>query len=307
MVVADDHTAIRHAIEAVLSSSFDVVATVANGLEAVEAADRLAPDVVVLDITMPVLDGFGAVRELVRRGTHAKLLFLSLHNGDEYVAAAVDAGVQGYVDKSRLATDLEDAIRHVLEGRLRLPTTSSLLGLGDPRALQAVHFSANDDARVHDLHRFAARALRRGDMVVAVGRPALLDGLTSRLVDSGFDLASLSARGRYQTLDAEECLSRAMRGDEPDEATLVGILRTLEDAHTTSVEGGAKNLVVLGEVAPLLLQDGNVRGALTLERIWHRHSSRFQTLCSYRSADLEACGRPETVDQLYAVHQAVSA
>jgi len=58
-------------------------------------------------------------------------------------------------------------------------------------------------------------------------------------------------------------------------------------------------------VAPLLLQDGNVRGALALERIWHSHSSRFQTLCSYRSADLETCGH-ETADQLYAVHQAVS-
>lgn len=307
VVVADDHTAIRHAIEEVLSSSFDVVATVANGRQAVEAAHRLAPDVVLLDITMPELDGFGAARELVRRGTRAKLLFLSVHDGDEYVAAAVDAGVQGYVHKSRLATDLVDAIRHALEGRLRLPTSSSLLGLADPRARHAVHFSANDDTRLHDLHQFAARALRRGDSVVAVARPALLDGLTSRLADAGFDLASLSARGRYQALDAEECLSRAMRGDELDEAALVGLLRTLEDAHATSAEGGAKDLVVFGEVSALLLQDGNVRGALTLERIWHSHSSRFQTMCSYRSADFEACDRRETVDQLYAVHQAVSA
>jgi len=304
VVVADDHAAVRHAIEQVLSSSFDVVAAVADGREAVEAAQQLAPDVVVLDITMPVLDGFGAARELIGLGTPAKLLFLSVHDDDEYVAAAVDAGVQGYVAKSRLATDLEDAIRHVLEGRLRLPTSSSLCGLADPRALHAVHFAANDDARAHELHRFAGRALRRGDTVVAVGRPALRDRLAAHLSGAGFDLAVLGAR-RYQALDAEECLAHVMRGDEPDEAALLELMRTIEDAHAASAEGKARNLVLCGEVAPLLLQDGNVRGALALERIWHGHSSRFQTLCTYRSADLETCGH-ETADQLYAVHHAVS-
>jgi len=304
VVVADDHAAVRHAIEQVLSSSFDVVAAVADGREAVEAAQQLAPDVVVLDITMPVLDGFGAARELIGLGTPAKLLFLSVHDDDEYVAAAVDAGVQGYVAKSRLATDLEDAIRHVLEGRLRLPTSSSLCGLADPRALHAVHFAANDDARAHELHRFAGRALRRGDTVVAVGRPALRDRLAAHLSGAGVDLAVLGAR-RYQALDAEECLAHVMRGDEPDEAALLELMRTIEDAHAASAEGKARNLVLCGEVAPLLLRDGNIRGALALERIWHSHSSRFQTLCSYRSADLETCGH-ETADQLCAVHQAVS-
>ena len=306
VVVADDHTAVRHAIEEVLSSSFDVVAAVPDGRQAVEAAQQLNPDVVVLDITMPRLDGFGAVHELVGQGTGAKLLFLSVHDGDEYVAAAVDAGVQGYVVKSRLATDLEDAVRHVLEGRLWLPTSSSLLGLTDPRALHAAHFSADHDARLGELQRFAGRALRHGDAVVAVGRAALLDGLTSRLADDGFDLGSLAARGRYLALDAEAYLSRIMRGDEPDEAALVGLLRTLEDAHAASDDGGARDLVVFGEVAPLLLRDGNVRGALAIERIWHSHSSRFRTLCSYCSADTKASGWHEAVGPLHAVHHAVS-
>jgi len=294
-------------IQQLLSSSFEVVAAVADGRQAIEAAQRLAPDVVLLDITMPVLDGFGAVRELVGRGTQAKLLFLSVHAGDEYVAAAIEAGVQGYVVKSRLAIDLEDAVTDVLEGRLRLPTSSSLLGLADPRAMHAVHFSRNDDDRLRELQRFAGRALRRGDRVVAVGRPALLDGVTSRLADEGFDLASLGARGRYQTLDAEKYLTRIMRGDEPDETAIIELMRTLEDAHAATADGNGKNLVVCGEIAPLLLGDGNVRGALTIERIWHRHSSRFQTLCSYRGVDLDLCGQREAVDQLLAVHQTVSA
>jgi len=306
VVVADDHTAVRHVIEEVLSSSFDVVAAVSDGRQAVEAAQQLNPDVVVLDITMPGLDGFGAVRELVGRGTRAKLVFLSVHDGDEYVAAAVDLGVQGYVVKSRLATDLEDAVRHVLEGRLWLPTSSSLLGLTDPRARHAVHFAADPDARLGELQRFAARALRHGDAVVAVGRSALLDGLTSCLADEGFDPGALAARGRYMALDAEACLSRIMRGDEPDEAALVGLLCTLEDAHAASDDGGASDLVVFGEVAPLLLRDGNVRGALTIERIWHSHSGRFRTLCSYCSADTKGSDWRDAVGPLHGLHQAVS-
>jgi CheY-like chemotaxis protein len=297
----------RNAIEEVLSSSFDIVAAVADGRQAVEAVARLDPDVVVLDISMPVLDGFGAARELVGRGARAKLLFLSVHASDKYVAAAVDAGGHGYVAKPRLATDLEDAIAHVLQGKLRLPTSSSLLGLTDTRARHAMHVSADDDTRLHELHELAGRALRRGDRVVAVGRTTLLDGLASRLTDDGFDLASLGARGRFQALNGEECVSRVLRGGEIDEAALVGLLGTVEAAPAALKEGESNDLVVFGEVSPLLWRDGDFRAALTLERIWHEHSGGFHTLCSYPRAELEACDRPEMIEQLYALHQAVSA
>ena len=307
VVIADDHPGMRKAIEEVLSSSFEVVAAVADGRQAVEAAHQFDPDVVVLDISLPVLDGFGAARELVGRGTRAKLLFLSVHDADKYVADAIGAGAQGYVAKPRMAIDLEDAITHVLQGRLRLPTSSSLLGLADLRARHAVHVSTNDDGRLHDLHEFAGRALRRGGRVVAVARRTLLDSLTSRLADDGFDLASLRARSRYQELVAEECLSLVMRGDELDEAALAGLLHALENASAPSAERELNDLVVFGEVAPVLWQDGNVRAALMVERTWHAHSGGFQTLCSYHRADLEACNRPEAVDELYALHPTVSA
>lgn len=296
----------RNAIEEELSSSFDVVASVANGRHAIEATHRLDPDVVVLDISMPVLDGISAARELVRGGTRAKVLLLSVHDADKYVAAAVDAGAQGYVAKPRLATDLEDAITHVLRGRLRLPTSSVLLGLADPRTRHAVQVSPNDDTRVSDLHDFAGRALRRGDAVVAIARRALLDRLASRLAGDGFDLESLGSQARYQVLELEQNLPRVMRGGELDEAALVALLRSLEEAHAASASS-ARNLVVFGEGAPLLLQQGYLRAAVALERIWHGNSGGFHTLCSYCRADMEGCDRPDVIDQLYAAHQAISA
>ena len=306
VVVADDHSRIRQAIEQVLSPSFDVVAAVADGHQAVDAASRLDPDVVILDITMPVLDGFAAARELARRGVRAKIVFLTVHASDEYVTAAVATGVEGYVEKSRVATDLEDAIRHVLAGRLRLPASSSLLDITDRRARHALQFSANDDARFDEMSRFAMRALRRGDVAVAVGRPAMLDGIGSRLTDARFDLTALGERGRYQAFDAEEYLSHGMRGDEPDEASLVEFVHKLEHSRVTSAEGPSRNLVAFGEIAPVLLRDGNIRGALAIERIWHSHAS-FHTLCSYCSADLAGDGRREVLNDLYAIHGTVSA
>jgi hypothetical protein len=268
----------------------------------------LDPDAVVLDVTMPVLDGFGVARELVQRGVRAKIVFVSVHEGDEYVAGAVEAGVQGYVVKSRLATELTSAIKHVLAGRLRLPTSSSLLGIADPRARHAAQFFANDDARLDELSRFAARALRRGDVAVAVGTPAMLRGVASRLTDAGLDLTALGDCGRYKASDAEQCLSRIMRGDEPDETSIGDIVNGLEHARITSDGGPSKGLVVFGELSALLVRDGNVRGALAIERAWHGHpgARRIHTLCSYDHASMEAGDRRDVFHQVCAAHHAVS-
>jgi DNA-binding NarL/FixJ family response regulator len=304
VVVADDHSLIRQALETVLAPSCDVVAAVDNGQKAVDAVRDLDPDVVVLDITMPILDGFGAARELARRGTRAKILFVTVHESTAYVAAAVATGVQGYVAKSRLSTDLPSAITHVLEGRLRLPTSSSLLGIADPRARHAVQFPANDDARLDELSRFAATALRRGDVAVAVGGPEMLSGVTSRLRDARLDLASIG--GRFQTVDAEALLSEIMPG-EADEMSISDIVDRLERARAAA-GGESAGLVVFGELADLLIRDGNIRGGLALERAWHSHpgTSRIHTLCSYNRASLEGNGRREVFDHVCAAHLAVS-
>lgn len=306
VVIADDHPGIRTAIEHVLSSSFDVIASVGDGRQALEAVHQLDPDVVVLDITMPELDGFDVARRLAARSDkRPKIVFLSGHHGDEYVEAAVEAGVQAFVVKSKMVTDLQAAIRHVLDRRLRVPAPSSLIGIADPRARHAMHVGSSDDVRLDELKHFAERALRQGDRVVAVCRPALLSAIASRLTDIGCDLTALVEGGRYQPFDAEQCLSDVMRGDEPDEATIVDIVRSLENVAATAANAAPARVVVLGELSPLLLRKGNIDGALAIERIWHRHAS-FHTLCSYCRADIEAVDRPDSFDRLHALHEAIS-
>lgn len=105
-LLADDHAEIRAQIGNVLASEFEIVGSVANGLDLIKATAKLDPDVVVLDITMPGLDGIEAARRLTRSGCRAKLVFLTVHNDPDYVRAALQSGGAAYVLKERLASDL---------------------------------------------------------------------------------------------------------------------------------------------------------------------------------------------------------
>ena len=91
-----------------------VVGSVGDGRELLAEAERLHPDVIVLDITMPRLDGIEAARQLRRSQRPARLIFLTVHEDADYARAALDAGALGYVVKTRLASDLVPAIRAAL-------------------------------------------------------------------------------------------------------------------------------------------------------------------------------------------------
>src|ERR1035441_7322113 len=117
LLLADDHAAMLGKSVRLLEGEFEIVGTVANGLDLLVTAARLDPDVVVLDITMPGLDGIEAARRLQRAGCRAKLVFLTVHDDPDYVRAAMDAGGAAYVAKPRLASDLIPAVHAALEGR----------------------------------------------------------------------------------------------------------------------------------------------------------------------------------------------
>jgi DNA-binding NarL/FixJ family response regulator len=117
VVLADDHQAVLERVRRALAAEFDVVAVVEDGNQAVDAILALDPDVLVMDISMPVMDGLQAARRLQASKCRAKILFLTIHEDQDFVAAALNAGASGYVTKSRLASDLIPAIRTALQGR----------------------------------------------------------------------------------------------------------------------------------------------------------------------------------------------
>jgi len=117
VIVADDHHAMLEEMSRLLKGDFEVVAAVTNGALAVQNVADLKPDAVVLDIHMPGMDGIEAARNLMRLGSSAKIIFLTIEIDPEYVELATTMGVS-YVVKTRLYHDLIIAIKEALAGRL---------------------------------------------------------------------------------------------------------------------------------------------------------------------------------------------
>jgi len=128
VLLADDHKDFLAAAARLLQPEFEVVKSVGDGRALLEEAVRLEPDILVIDISMPVLNGIEAARQLRAAGSTAKIVFLTVHQDPEYVHAALAAGAQGYVAKCQLATDLLLALREAVAGRSFVSPSISLEG-----------------------------------------------------------------------------------------------------------------------------------------------------------------------------------
>jgi DNA-binding NarL/FixJ family response regulator len=117
VLLADDHADFLAAVVRHLEPHVEVVKAVGNGQALLDEAARLEPDVIVLDISMPVLNGIEAARKLKATGSLAKIVFLTVHADSDYVRAALGTGALGYVLKSELASDLLPCLKDVLIGR----------------------------------------------------------------------------------------------------------------------------------------------------------------------------------------------
>jgi DNA-binding NarL/FixJ family response regulator len=114
VLLADDHRPILDHVMSLLRFQFEVVGMVNDGRALVDEAQRLRPDVIVLDIIMPILTGIEAARELRGAGSESKLVFLTVHQDSRFVRECLAEGALGYVTKSRMITDLIPAIKEAL-------------------------------------------------------------------------------------------------------------------------------------------------------------------------------------------------
>src|SRR5574337_1112908 len=126
VLLADDHQIVRQGIKALLKQEgFDVIGEASNGCEAVQLARTLHPDVAVLDLSMPVLNGLSACQEILQASPRTKPILLTMHVEDHYVLQALRAGVRGYVVKQQAATELIQAIWEVANSAIYLSPSIS--------------------------------------------------------------------------------------------------------------------------------------------------------------------------------------
>lgn len=116
LLLADDHVMFSEGLRSLLRDEFELLGTVTTGKELVESTLSLKPEVILVDISMPVLNGFDAVREIRKRGSETKVIFLTMHDDASLVAEALRCGASGYILKQSAGEELVNAIREVAQG-----------------------------------------------------------------------------------------------------------------------------------------------------------------------------------------------
>jgi DNA-binding NarL/FixJ family response regulator len=176
ILVADDHELVRRGIRGLLRArrGWTVVGEAMNGREAVEKANRLKPDVAILDISMPDLDGLQATRRIRVAVPTTEVVVLTMHESDQMVRRVLDAGALGYVLKSDLATHLVKAVKNVSAGKLFLtPRVSDIVLKGFLRTGNqpdpTEHPQARPTLREVEIIRFLAEGKANKEIAAELG------------------------------------------------------------------------------------------------------------------------------------------
>ena len=268
-----------------LAPDFDVVGLATDGQQALEIARRVDPDVIVLDVEMPVMNGFQTVRALRQEGVTTPVVFLSAYDADDVVAEAFRRGGRGYVLKFRGGPDLPSALDQVLMGRLFVPSLTTFFSLA-PKGGHAMQLRVGVEAMLDDLAAFFDLALRRGDATCVIATPRMRGGLAARLRARGWHVDGSSGHPRDRILDAERILTRCMRHGRPDADRLAGIVAELDQYRLAVAEGAASRLTLFSTMVESLGKEDQTQAVIDVERLWTTLTQDLPvvTLCGYSTS-----------------------
>ncbi len=179
VLLADDHPIVSEGLQSLLSARFDVVGVVEDGQALLEAARTLAPDVVVADISMPLVNGIEATRRLQREQPQIKVVILTMHREEAYARRALEAGASGYVLKVSAADELLTAVDAALAGTTFV--TPELAGVLDGRVAGMQGSDASEPRSLTPRQREILQLLAAGRTAKEIG--AIL-GISARTVES---------------------------------------------------------------------------------------------------------------------------
>jgi CheY-like chemotaxis protein len=271
-----------------------VIGEASDGLEAVQRAQELQPDLILLDIGLPTLNGIEAARRIREVSPASKILFVSENRSAGIAEEALSTGAGGYVVKSDAAGELLPAVDTVLKGKRFLSASltghdSSAPMNDDGAAITHSHevaFYADDSSVVDGYARFIESSLKGRNAVIVVVTESHRASLIPRLEADGVDVAAAIEQGRYIPLNAADALSSLTVNDIPDPARCTKVVGDLIMGAAKGVRGANGRVVVCGEIAPTLLSKGDGEGAIQLERLWDEITRGYgvHTLCGYLSS-----------------------
>jgi DNA-binding NarL/FixJ family response regulator len=317
ILVVDDYEPWRRFVSTTLQKQprLQVIGEALDGLEAVQKAQQLQPDLILLDIGLPTLNGIEAARRIRELSPKSRILFVSENRSWDIAEEALRVGAGGYVVKADAAGELLPAVEAVLKGKRFL--SASLTGhdssapMNDHGAAithsHEVAFYADDSSVVDGYARFIESSLKGGNAVIVVVTESHRASLIPRLEADDVNVAAAIEQGRYIPLDAADTLSRLTVNDIPDPARCTKVVGDLIMGAAKGVRGANGRLVVCGEIAPTLLSKGNGEGAIKLERLWDEITRGYgvHTLCGYLSSAFPHHEADPVFQRICAEHSAV--
>jgi CheY-like chemotaxis protein len=333
VLVVDDFEPFRRVYEAILRNQpeLQIICEVSDGLEAVQKAEELQPDLILLDIGLPWLNGIEVARRIRKLSPGSKILFVSQELSADLVHEALTTGACGYVAKTDVRGELLTAVNVVLRGEQFVGRrfsghdfTGALdagasAGVRSKRILAPLQQSIeitrrheagfySDDASLLDgFTRFIGTALRLGNAVIVVATESHRDSLLPKLQAYGSDVGAAIEEGRYIALDAADTLSKFMVNDLPDPARFLEAAANLVAAAVKAAKGEHPRVAVCGECDPPLWTLGMGEAAIRLEQLWNEIAETHDVdiLCGYPLGSFHSGQGSQIFQRICAEHSAV--
>lgn len=292
LIVVEDSQPFRLWLLSVLQKrpELQILCDVSHGVEAIKKAEQLQPDLVLLDIGLPDVNGIDAARQIRAMSPKSKILFVTQETSEDVVQEALRNGAGGYLVKIDAASDLLPAVTAVLQGKRFV--SPSFAGRGFTQTQDAslapglghvVQFYADDAVLLDGLATFLRGSLSEGESVAAITTSSHRSGLERRLIAQGFDVSEATRDGRLVILDADQALSEFMDAVGPSrERFLLRFGDSLRRLETAAVAKN-KRLVVFGEMVAVLWAQKKHDAAIRLEELWNElaQTCSFYLCCAY--------------------------
>ena len=291
---------------------WQVIFEASAGAEAVQKAEELKPDLILLDIDLPEMNGIEAARRIRQLLPNSRIVFLSSDNSLDVVQVALSTGAQGYVYKARAQSDLLPAIDAALRGKRFVSSMLKGYKFTETPGARAPHrhevqFYSDDAIFLDSFTRFIAAALEAGDVAIVVATESHRDSLVERLKAQGLDIDAAIRQGTYIPVDVAKMLSTFMINGMPDSGRFFEIVGPFITAAAKAGKKEHPRIAACGECAPLLLAEGKADAAIRLEQLWDQIATIYEVdiLCGYASSTFRGEEDAHIFQSICAEHSAV--